>query len=258
MSDTEEVIDLDDFYSVDSAFDECFKSLDNYQKERKELGGKGARNNLELMDFGSKIHENVNHLLDILLSEGNVNHLEKLKEMFVFIRNFGADVGMFSFTTEFNDGNDQNLLGKFKEFKGKIEEKFGPVKILEEIEHSIIPDAKKALCSSTEPEEQPWNIITEREIVDINNGIKSGFLPTYENKPSLWQRAKTFFTKTIPNFFRKVFGSTNSITKLNKGNSRKIFTDATGKAETQRQKQTNEIGTNIGVNSQDQTQQIRR
>lgn len=54
MSDTEEVVGLDDFYSIDSAFDECFKSLDNYQKKREELGDKEARNNLELMDFWFK------------------------------------------------------------------------------------------------------------------------------------------------------------------------------------------------------------
>mgnify|MGYP001154361484 CR=1 FL=1 len=224
------------------------------------------------MDFGSKIHDDFKYLLNLLLDKelhlvsfdgGNLSielfsqksnfNLEKLKEMFVFIRNFGADVGMADFTNEFNDGNDKNLLGKFKELRGRIEEKFGSVEILEEIENSIIPDAKKALCSSPEPEEQPWNIITEREIVDINNGIKSGFLPTYENKPSLWQRAKTFFTKTIPNFFRKVFGSTDSITKLNKSNSREIFTDA---AKTQGKGQTNGIMANIRANSQNQTQQI--
>lgn len=231
------------------------------------------------MDFGSKIHDNFKYLLNLLLDkelqsisvdgnnlsiklflQKNNFNLEKLKEIFVFIRNFGADAGMTDFTGEFNDGDDKNLLGKFKEFRGRIEEKFGSVKILEEIENSIIPDAKKALCSSPEPEEQPWNIITEREIVDINNGIKSGFLPTYENKPSLWQRAKTFFTKTIPNFFRKVFGNKNSVVKSSKNNTGENFARATDadkiQQQNQWQKQTNEIGTNIIANSQNQTQQI--
>lgn len=176
--------------------------------------------------------------------------------MFVFIRDFGADVGMAKFTTKFDGGDDKNLLGKFKEFRGSIEKKFGPVEILEEIENSIIPDARKVLCNSQELEEQPWDIITGREKDEINNGIKSGFLPTYESKPSSWQRTKTFFTKTIPNFFRKVFGNKNSITKLNENNSKKIFTDATDRAETRWQRKTNEIGTNIIANSQNQAQQI--
>lgn len=62
-------------------------------------------------------------------------------------------------------------------------------------------------------------------------------LPAQENKPSLWQRTKSFFTKIIPNLFKNIFGGTdNNTVEPSKDGHKQTFENVTNMTEGEQKK----------------------
>lgn len=92
--------------------------------------------------------------------------------------------------------------------------------------------------------------------------VKIDPLPTiYETKPSLWQRTKSFLTKTIPNLFKNIFGGTdNNTVEPSKDGHKQTFENVTNMTEGEQKKlneeRAQEIKNGIETKTQDKNPTI--